>query len=296
MDIRKLQYFLAVAEEGQITRAAKNLHMAQPPLSQQLKLFETELGVQLIERGGSRKIRLTDAGQALRRRAEQILELIDKTEKEVKDVGEGLRGTLSVGLAVPWGITLGASFLLRQICRFHACYPAINFQLWEGDIYRIEDLLSSRVVEIGITKLPTDSETYEAIALPTEPVTAAFAPKWNDGQSTDSISLAALADKPLIIYRSYEERFLGYYQKLGLKPRILCTQDDIRSMLLWAESGLGVAIVQKSAAGLIPGSKLIFKEIIEPALITRTISVIWLKNRYLSAAARHFIDMFTKEK
>lgn len=290
MDIRKLQYFLAVAEEGQITKAAQSLHMAQPPLSQQLKLLEKELGVQLIDRGGSRKIRLTDAGKALRNRAAQILELIDQTEKEVKDVAEGLQGTLSVGLAIPWGITLGASFLLKQICGFHECYPAINFQLWEGDLYRIDDLLTRRVVEIGITSLPAGSETYEAIALPNEPVAAAFTPKWNDGRSADSIPLATLADKPLIIYRAYEERFLGYYQKIGLKPRILCTQDDIRSMLLWAESGLGVAIVQKSAASLLPGSKLIFKEIIDPVLTTRTISVIWLKNRYLSAPARTFID------
>ena len=294
MDIRKLQYFLAVAEEGQITKAAKNLHMAQPPLSQQLKLFETELGVQLVERAGSRKIRLTDAGHLLRSRAEQILELIDQTEKEVKDVAAGLQGTLAVGLAMPWGITLGSTFLLERMLSFHEQYPEINFQLWEDDPYKIEELLMRGVIEIGITRIPADSNTYAAVSLPNEPVAVAFAPKWNDDVSTNFIRLADLIDKPLIVYRKYEKTLLGYYRQLGLKPRVLCTHDDIRSMLLWAEAGFGVAFVQKSAAGLVPGHNLIFKEIVEPPLRTTTVASIWLKNRYLSAAARHFIDMFSE--
>ncbi|WP_094606607.1 HTH-type transcriptional regulator CynR [Sporomusa silvacetica DSM 10669] len=294
MDIRKLQYFLAVADEGHITRAAKNLHMAQPPLSQQLKLFETELGVQLIERGGSRKIRLTDAGHLLRSRAEQILELIDQTEKEVKDVAEGLQGTLAIGLAKPWGIILGSTFLLERMLQFHECYPEINFQIWEDDFYKIDELLMRGVIEIGITKIPTDLNTYAAVSIPNESVAMAFAPNWNDDVLTKTTRLANFADKPLIVYRKYEETLLGYYHQLGLKPRIICTLDDIRSMLLWADAGFGVAVVQKSAAGLLPGSNLIFKEIVDPPLRTTTVASIWLKNRYLSAAARNFIEMFGK--
>ena len=294
MDIRRLQYFLAVAEEGQITKAAKNLHMAQPPLSQQLKLFETELGVQLVERSGSRKIKLTNAGHVLRSRAEQILGLIDQTEKEVKDVADGLQGTLAVGLAMPWGCTLSSTFLLEQILKFHDCYPEVNFQLWEDDFYKIEELLIRGVIEIGITRSPTDLETYSAITLPNEPIAAVFAPKWNTNASIDSVRLADLADMPLIVHRKYEVKLLDFYRQLGLKPRILCTHDDIRSMLSWANVGLGVAIVQKSAASLIPCRNLICKDIVEPPLRTTTVASVWLKNRYLSAAARHFIDIFAE--
>jgi DNA-binding transcriptional LysR family regulator len=295
MDIKRLQYFLAVAEEGQITKAAQTLHMAQPPLSQQLKLLETELGVPLIDRCGSRKISLTTAGQALRSRAEQILELINQTEKEVRDVGEGIQGTLSMGLAIPWGITVGSSFLLKKVDSFHKCYPKINFQLWEGDTCRIEDLLTNRVIEMAITKLPANLDNYETITLPPEPVAAAFTPKWYNDLSTNSISLATLADKPLIVHRKYEKRLLKYFQQLGLKPRILCTHDDVRSMLLWANAGLGVAFVQMSAENLIPNSNLLFKKVVEPTLMTRTLSGIWQKDCYLSAAARHFIDLLKQD-
>ena len=122
MDIRKLRYFLAVAEEGQITKAAQRLHMAQPPLSQQLKQLETELGVRLIERSGSRKIKLTAAGQALRIRAEQMMELAQKTAKELKDIEEGTQGTLPVGITASWD----ATFLPKKINAFHEQYPGAS--------------------------------------------------------------------------------------------------------------------------------------------------------------------------
>lgn len=293
MDIKRLQYFLMVAEEGQITRAAERLHMAQPPLSQQLKLLETELGIRLFERGGSKKIKLTEAGHTLRNRAEQILSLVDQAEKELKDVGNGQQGTLSLGITTPWSATLGMTLLPDRIYCFHEQYPDINFQLWEGDLNKIEELLRSGVIEIAIARSPTDMKTYDAISLPDESAAAAFGPGWSP-ISAGQICLADLADKPLIIYRRYEEKLLEYFGELGLKPRIICRHDDIRSMLLLANTGLGVAIVQGSAANLMPGSKLIFKEIIQPPLLIKTTAVIWMRNRYLSAAARHFIDMFAK--
>lgn len=85
MDFRKLLYFLTVAEEGKVTKAAKRLHMAQPPLSHQIKVFEEELGVNLFERVG-REVRLTKVGHFLRERGKKIMDLVNKTEKEVRDL------------------------------------------------------------------------------------------------------------------------------------------------------------------------------------------------------------------
>lgn len=288
MDIRRLRYFLVVAEEGQITKAARRLNMAQPPLSQQLKLLETELGMQLIQRF-SRKIELTDAGHVLHDRAEQILQLVDKTVKELKDLNEGLQGTLSIGATASWG----ATFLPERIRHFHECYPGINFQLWEGDAPEIMELVGSGVVEIGVTRQPADSETYESISLPAEPFVAAMHHSWNQDSTTSHIRLMALTDKPLLLHRRHEA-LPAYFRQMGFEPRVLCRHDDVRSMLEWASAGLGIAVVPKSAANLIPSSNLEFKEIIEPCLKTGAPAVIWMRNRYLSTAARHFIDMFAQ--
>lgn len=294
MDLRKLRYFLAIAEEGQITRAANRLHIAQPPLSQQLKQLEDELGVQLVDRAGSRKIRLTDAGQRLRFRVEQILTLVDQTEKELKDMAGGIDGTLSIGLAAPWGATLGAALLPERIRRFHELYPNVDFQLWEGEQDKTEEFLRNGIVEILITELPSDSETYASIFLPDEAVSAVFPPEWDNGGSEDWVRLADLADKPLIIHRRYEERLMGYFHEIKIKPRILSRHNDVRSMLSWASAGIGVALVQKSASRIIPNNNLIFREIVEPSLRTRVTAIAWMRNRYLSVTAQHFIDMFTE--
>ena len=97
MDIRSLQYFITVAEELNITKAAEKLHMSQPPLSAQIKGLETELGTQLFIRG-NRRLKLTECGQLLYRRAKEIISLTDKTKSEIHSMGEGMRGTISIGL------------------------------------------------------------------------------------------------------------------------------------------------------------------------------------------------------
>jgi LysR family transcriptional regulator, salicylic acid-responsive activator of bsdBCD len=291
MDIRRLQYFLAVAEEGQITKAAKRLHMAQPPLSQQLKLLENELGIQLMERSRGRKIKLTDAGQTLRNKAEQILALVDQTVTEVKDSAEKSPETLSVGISSTWD----ATFLPDQIHNFRERYPKIDFQLQGGETNRIEELLISQTIEIAIAPFPSDLETYSEIPLPDEPFIAAFGPDPNHHVLTNYVRLAELADKPLIIHRKHTA-ILEYYQQMGLEPKIRCRHNDTRSMLAWAGAGLGVAIVPKSAANLLPDNTLSIKEIIEPTLRTSPTAIIWLQNRHLSTAARIFIDTFAEPK
>lgn len=289
MDIRRLQYFLAIAEEGQITKAAKRLHMAQPPLSQQLKLLETELGVQLIERTDRRNIKLTDAGQLLRNRAEEILSLVTQTVAELQDLRNPLQKTLYVGISPTWD----TPFLPDQLSSFRKCYPDINFHLCEAESTPIEELLLQKKIELAIARFPSDLKTYATIRLSDEAFIAAFCPTSSDIFPTNYLRLRELADKPLIIHRKHES-LLNYCQQLGLEPNIRCQHSDIRSMLAWANTGLGVAIVPKSAVSLIFDHNLIIKEIIDPPLRTTPTALIWLQNNPLSAPARHFIDQFAK--
>ena len=155
MDIRQLLYFITVAEEGQITAAAKKLHMAQPPLSQQMKHLEDELGVALFKRG-SRQTELTDAGKILFRRAQQIINLSDSTLREIKDFKEGVYGTLSIGM-----VSSSGSVILRPFMQqFHRQYCGVRFEVYDGNTFKIIDLLTKGLIEIGIVRTPFNYEPF----------------------------------------------------------------------------------------------------------------------------------------
>lgn len=292
MDVRQLRYFLAIAEEEQITRAAKRLHMAQPPLSHQLKLMEQELGVQLFERMG-RKIKLTAAGNSLRHRAEQIVGLMELTVLEIREYDAGVRGILSIGTVA----TTGATLLPERIRAFNQRYPMVYFQLWEGDTNRITLLLESRAIEVGLVRLPIENTTmYNMIRLPTEPLMAAISRDWKQGANNNPIRLAELSDLPLMLLRRQQglfiyEEIVEACQSSGFEPHVLCEGADIMTLLTLAEAGVGVTIVPKSALNLRNDINLQFREITDPPLVS-TAAVIWLRHRLLSTPAREFIDMF----
>jgi DNA-binding transcriptional LysR family regulator len=285
MDIRQLRYFLAIAEEGQISGAAKRLHIAQPPLSQQLKLMEEELGVQLVERG-SRNTRLTEAGSALRHRAEQILDLVNTTVKEIQAFDEGAKGTLALGTIA----SLGSTLLPDWISSFHQQYPGIDFLLWEGETERIIDLLNSGVIEIGLVRLPVDAAIFESIPLPKEPLVAAMSKKWMNGKD-GPMPIAELANKPLLTHRRHVSMITKSCREAGFEPTILCKADDPRSMLAWADADIGIAIATASMARQITNSNLGYREIVAPGLETAA-AVVWMRNRYMSTAARRFLETF----
>ena len=289
MDIRDLKNFLIIAEEGNITAAAKRLHMAQPPLSRQIKQLEEELGVQLFERG-KRRVTLTEAGLLLHSRAEQIVDLLNTTTKELQDFDTGIRGTLSIGAVTASGATL----LPNLIKIFRDRYPLVTFRLREGESRRITELIDRGVVDLGMVRTPFNTEIYESINLPNEPLVLVYSPN-HPGMPADdklSIDLAALDGKPLMIHRKFENQLTACCQQAGFAPSILCESDDVMPLLAWADANIGIAIVPRAAIGLIPHTNLIAKEIVNPPLET-TAAIIWVRNRYLPATALHFLHLFT---
>lgn len=286
MDIRQLKYFLAVAKEKQITAAAKKLHIAQPPLSMQLKFLEEELGTSLLERG-SRNITLTDAGNILFSRATEIINLVDSTKKEINDLKHGLNGTLNIG-----AVTSSISTILpEQIKFFHEKYKKVNFQIWDGDTFRITELLKNNTIELGIVKTPFDYENYNFILIPNELYTTPMVAITQSLLSADklSIDITTLTDKPLIMHRRYEKKLTTYCEKHGFKPSILCKTDDIRLMLVLAYHNIGIAILPKSNVDSLSTEKLKLFEIKD--LYSETnFAIIWPKDHYLSNAAQHFLQ------
>lgn len=160
MEIRTLRYFLAVVREESITKAADVLHITQPTLSRQLAQMEEEMGVRLLDRG-TRKIALTNEGLLLRRRAEEILELVDKTEKELVEQEEAVEGTVSIGCG-----DLGAVQMLPEIFRtFHERYPNVNFDLYTATADHVRDWMERGLTDVGLLLEPVNMEKYDFIRL-----------------------------------------------------------------------------------------------------------------------------------
>jgi DNA-binding transcriptional LysR family regulator len=285
MDLRQLRYFQVIAEEGQISKAAKRLHMAQPPLSHQLKQLELEIGTRLMERG-SRKITLTDAGKLLHERADQIFELVNLTLAQLQDIGSGVSGTLSIGTVASSGTT----FLPDLILRFHEQYPNIQFQVREGDTPRILDLLLTGVIELGIVRAVFDPEVYHSHALPSEPMVVAGLASFVSLDSSAGMTINKLAAKPLLVHRSNESKIVECFHQHGYTHHIICLGDDVRSLLSWADCGIGLAIVPQSAVGLISSERLIYQTISEPSLNIKK-AIVWTKNRHLSIVAQKFLEL-----
>lgn len=286
MDIRQLQYFITIAEEEQITGAAKKLHVAQPALSQQLRLLEEELNTQLVERG-SRKIRLTEAGCLLRTRASQILSLVGSTSQEILELNHGQRGTVSVG-AIP---SSGVSLLPERIRLFHEKFPDINFQIFDGETFQLLDMLKFGIIDFAIVRASFSLQPYRSIGLPSEPMLAVMQKGYYCGKLETQINMIELAETPLIMHRGSVGRIVEYCRQSGFEPRILCKGNDVRSVLAFANTGVGVAVVPQSAIKFIPLENLKYKEIVDQSLHLPRV-IVWPKERTLPTAAKNFLESF----
>ncbi len=160
MEIRVLRYFLTVVREESITKASEVLHITQPTLSRQLSQMEEEVGVKLFERG-PRKITLTNEGILLRRRAEEILQLVDKTEKELAEQDEQVEGKISIGCG-----EIASVQLLPELFRaFREKYPRVSFDIFTATADLVKEQMDKGLLDIGLLLEPIDMEKYDFIRL-----------------------------------------------------------------------------------------------------------------------------------
>lgn len=160
MEIRVLRYFLTVVREENITKASEVLHITQPTLSRQLSQMEEEIGVKLFGRG-SRKITLTNEGILLRRRAEEILQLVDKTEKELVEQDEQVEGKISIGCG-----EIASVQLLPELFRtFREKYPRVSFDIFTATADLVKEQMDKGLLDIGLLLEPIDMDKYDFIRL-----------------------------------------------------------------------------------------------------------------------------------
>ncbi|OCS84770.1 LysR family transcriptional regulator [Caryophanon tenue] len=291
MDIRQLRYFVTVADEGQITRAAKKLNMAQPPLSHQLKIMEEELGTALFFRN-SRSVELTEAGQLLYQRAVSILHQLEDTVVEVKETGDGLRGQLAIGTAK----TCAINFLPERIQSFQQDYPLVTFRIVDGHPYEVLKFLDERLVEFAVVRFAADIHLdYDTKTLQVEPYVLFIPKQWNWPSTKTSISMKDLTDIPLIMIIR-EEKY-GMYNsfhnlcvKQGIKLNIVCECHDASIICSFVATGMGAAVLPKSTL-LSHEHEIDIIEIEDCDLFNKT-SLVWNKDRPLSKVAQHFLDSF----
>ena len=291
MDIRQLLYFTTIAEEGSISAAAKKLHLSQPPLSYQMKLLEEELHLPLIERS-ARGIALTEAGRVLYKRAQGILELSELTRKEMLAMASGFTGTLHIGRVS----SSGASLLGWRIPAFHQKYPQIGFAIHEGNTFELMEMLESGLIELAIVRTPFHNDQLNCLYLSPEPMIAAGAASFFPAgmPSGQPISLELLGHAPVILYRRFEKILLSLCEQKGITPQVFCIADDARTTLMWAEAGLGVAVVPQSAYRIMPHHNMVYGELSEEDLHTR-IAAVCKKGCSLSWAAQQFLEIFAQQ-
>ena len=286
--IKDMRAFFAIVEEGNISHAAQRLGIAQPALSRQMKHLEEDLHVKLFERG-SRRIRLTEAGQVLYNRVESILGMVDGTVREIKEIGSGTKGTIRIGTIT----TSGAMILPDLIAEFRKTYPEVTFEIWEAEGARIIELLDSRIIEIAITRTQVDNLAYELLVLPNEPLVMVMNSSNVCGEDNLTIKLEELKNQPLIIPLRWKSNFIAACKKLDFEPQIICVSDSIVQDLLMVKMNLGAAMIPVSSKRLLTDGDLIYKRIIEPEMTTHTV-VAWRKNQTLSTACKNFIGLFKK--
>lgn len=296
MDLKQLRYFLAIAEEKQITRAAKTLHMEQPPLSRQLMLLEEELGAKLFERG-RKQLTLTAAGELLRTKAEFLLSQLNETVLEVKELEEGVRGTLSIGAVVSC-----VSILPQPIQHLRAVYPQITFKITEGDHFLMGEMLEKRAIELVISRLPFETGILPAklstLPLPSDPYVTVFPSSWvQDASNTErSISMLELSEYPLLTLKTdktirMHEQVVNEFRRHGLEPNIICECSSVAVIMSLIAAGIGATVFPKSILSSFPSGDVTMLPI-RDANFQSDIGILWLRDHLLSKRAQHFLEYF----
>jgi DNA-binding transcriptional LysR family regulator len=280
MELRHLRYFEAVARLNHVTRAAAELHVAQPALSKQLRDLETELGVALFDRIG-RRVQLTEAGMALLPHARAVLAQVDAARAAMAERVGLQRGLATVG-APP---TVGTHLLPGALAAFNARYPGIELRLREAGISTLIEQLAAGMTDLAVVALPVDDPGLAVAPLFSEELVLAVAPQ-HGLASRRSTAMAALADEPFVLSPpNYElrEATLTACRQAGFSPRVVLDGGEMDTLLRFVAAGLGVALVPQLA---LEGSNDIVSLSISDQKLRRSLAVVWRSDRVASPAAR----------
>lgn len=286
MDFRVLQYFVTVAQELNFTRAAEKLQMSQPPLSNQIRALEEELGVQLFIRG-KRRLTLTDAGTLLFQRSVQMLELAEKTRRDISCLGQELSGTICIGIVEGRAPYLAA----RWIAGFREEYPLVRYELWNGSSDDVLERLRRGLVDLAVIASPYDLEHLDGFVVGREPWVAMISREHPLAALPGTeLPLASLVGQPLIVprRRSRVEAIYQWFAGIGAEPDILCEMSNYMDAVALAEQNVGISIFPQTT--YTPNAHVVSKLITQPVKQAEYV-LVWERNQHLKTAlVREFVD------
>ncbi len=287
MNLKQLEYFVAIAEEGQITAAARRLHISQPPLSHELAQLERELDAQLVRRG-PRGVTLTEAGRLLYARARTILAMATATAREVSSVGKGLTGTLCLAIAdAAFGLAPGVH--LAELARRA---PDVSLEVRDGTVPEVIELVASGIAEIGVVRTPFPTQGLRCRYAPAEPLVAVMPPALEVGDDL-TVSLSQLAGSPLACERRRAADVRDEARSRGLGLTFFALTDGDRTTCACAAGGLGVGLVPRSMLTVCDTGACFIKTVAEKPLESRA-AVIWKADRTLSPLAERAVALLGK--
>lgn len=289
MELRVLRYFLAVAREGNITGAANFLHLTQPTLSRQIKDLEEELGCQLLVRKSHRVV-LTPEGMRLRKRAEEIISMVDKTEAEFLARENAVSGDIYIG----GGETQAIRQIAEIIRELQEEYPDIHYHLYSGNAEDVTERLDKGLLDFGILIQPADISKYDYINLPSKDRWGVIMRKDSPMADKESIRKEDLLDVPLICSRQVmtqcrtENEFADWFGDDFDRLHVVTTFNLVYNAAIMVEAGVGYAVTLDKLAHTSEDSPLCFRPLMPP--LESGMNIIWKKYQVFSPAAELFLE------
>lgn len=294
MEIRVLKYFLAVAREGSITRAANSLHLTQPTLTRQLQELEKELKQKLLIRG-KYKVTLTPEGLMLRKRAEEIIEMVEKTEAEFQSINDIIGGDIYIG----GGESDCMKYIAEVIKEVQTDYPDIKFHIHSGNAEDVTEKLDKGLLDFGVLIQPVDLAKYDNITLPEKDVWGVVMRKDSPLAKKEFVELKDLYGLPLINSRqamrktSSKNEFIEWFQGEFENLRTVGTINLVYNAAVMVKAGIGYAITLDKLVDVSEKSELCFRPL-SPRLESG-LDIVWKKSQVFSPAAALFLEKL-KEK
>lgn len=294
MEIRVLKYFLAVAREGSITRAANSLHLTQPTLTRQLQELEKELKQKLLIRG-KYKVTLTPEGLRLRKRAEEIIEMVEKTEAEFQSINDIIGGDIYIG----GGESDCMKYIAEVIKKVQTDYPDIKFHIHSGNAEDVTEKLDKGLLDFGVLIQPVDLAKYDNITLPEKDVWGVVMRKDSLLAKKEFVELKDLYGLPLINSRqamrktSSKNEFIEWFQGEFENLRTVGTINLVYNAAVMVKAGIGYAITLDKLVDVSEKSELCFRPL-SPRLESG-LDIVWKKSQVFSPAAALFLEKL-KEK